>query len=138
MEYLPGDMLYRLQSNQLSVGAFASALISSGGSLLLACLDKDAASPSDQGESLMASSVSMCVLVCLQLVECAVELVECDSTSGMLIQQDSRPSEVSGRKWQQKITSLERPLVLRMYVCRRITKLPLVIQWCGRLPVVYL
>ena len=62
----------------------------------------------------MASSVSMCVLVCLQLVECAVELVECDSTSGMLIQQDSRPNEVSGGKWQQKITTLERPLVLRM------------------------
>lgn len=96
MEYMPGDMLYRLQSNQLSVGGFASALISSGGQLLLACLDKDASCPpSDQGGPL-ASSVSVCVLVCLQLVECAVELVECDSASSMLIQQDDKPCEVSG------------------------------------------
>lgn len=97
LEYLSADVLHQLQANQLSVRQFCSTLTTFTTPLLMAYLDRDfpwMKSANEKGTS-PPRSVAMHVHVCLQLLECAVELMECETmaTPG---QQDMRVSYKCG------------------------------------------
>lgn len=70
------------QSDQLSVQLFCSSLLTFVAPLLLGCLNRDfpvQAGGNEQGSS-PPGGVARHVSACLQLVECAVDLMECDIT----------------------------------------------------------
>ncbi len=100
LESHSSEILHQLQSNQLSVRQFCSSIMTYVTPLTVSYLNRDfpwvTAPPSRGGGSgnerrkvlPPCRTVAVCVCVCLQLMECGVELMECEAMPARLHQQE--------------------------------------------------
>ena len=100
LESHSSEMLHQLQSNQLSVRQFCSSVATFVTPLIVGYLSRDfpwvTATPThpqggaNERRQVLppCRTVAVCVCVCLQLLECVVELMECEAVSSRLIQQE--------------------------------------------------
>ena len=102
LETYSSEMLQQLQSNQLSVRQFCSAIMTYVTPLVVSYLNRDfpwvttPTTPTMKGRGggeqrkvlPPCRTVAVCVCVCLQLLECGVELMECEATPSRIHQQE--------------------------------------------------
>ena len=98
LESHSSEMLHQLQSNQLSVRQFCSSVMTFVTPLVVSYLNRDfpwVTAPTrgrgggdEQRKALPpCRTVAVCVCVCLQLLECVVDLMECEAMPARLHQQ---------------------------------------------------
>lgn len=133
LECISTELLHQLQSDQLTVRQFCSALMTYVTPLVVNYLNRDfpwvttpTASPTDLrghgGGEERSRMVAVCVCVCLQLVECGVELMECEATPSRLHhQEDDGILRVSlewvGKREHQLLPILEEHVLVLYSVC---------------------
>ena len=87
-------MVYQLQSNQLTIGQFSSSIISFIAPLVIDYIDRDF--PwliNDKGSAPYRTS-ALYIGICLQLLECAVQLLELEEMSSACKQHDESKLKV--------------------------------------------
>ena len=91
LESHSSEMLQQLQSNQLTVRQFCSSIMTFVTPLIVGYLNRDfpwVVAGTDRKKVLPpCRTVAVCVCVCLQLLECGVELMECEAVPARLHQQ---------------------------------------------------